>query len=147
MVALREINADNFKKVIKLSVFDEQKNFVASNTYSLAQAKIYPECVPLAVYNDDDMVGFVMYGTDPDDNNEYWISRLMIDKKYQKMGYGKAAMQLVLSAICSDKEHDKVYISFEPENTGAKALYEQLGFSPDGRVIEGEVVYCLNYGV
>jgi len=146
MVNLREINNANFNDVINLSVFEEQKEFVASNTYSLAQAKVYPECKPLAIYNDDTLVGFVMYGTDSDDNNENWISRLMIDRKYQKMGYGKAAMECVMSIIMSDKEHDKVYISFEPENTGAKILYEQFGFIPDGRVLEGEIVYCFTYG-
>lgn len=147
MVELREINAGNFDDVIELTVFDEQKDFVASNMYSLAESKVKPECVPLAIYSDDDLVGFVMYNTDAYDNHEYWIWRLMIDRKHQKKGYGKAAMQLVLAKMMSDDDRSKIYISFEPENTGAKALYEQLGFSPDGRVIEGEIVYCLQYTV
>ena len=43
----------------------------------------------------------------------------------------------------SDEEHQRIYISFEPENAIAKALYESLGFVPDGRVLYGEVVYYL----
>jgi len=62
MITLNSISRDNFHDVINLSVFDEQKAYVASNVYSLAQAKAQPECVPLAVYNDSDLVGFVMYG-------------------------------------------------------------------------------------
>ena len=54
-------------------------------------------------------------------------------------------MQNVLSILKQDKEHSKVYISFELENAGAKGLYESLGFTPDGRIIDGEIVYCLNY--
>ena len=145
MLELREINRDNFDDVVKLSVYDEQKDFVASNTFSLAQAKAYPECIPMAVYNDAALVGFAMYGRDLEDN-EYWISRLMIDKRYQKMGYGRAAIQCILEELRLNKDCQRVYISFEPENTGAKGLYESLGFAPDGRVIDGEIVYCLRNG-
>ena len=144
MIVLKEIIRDNFDDVIKLSVFDEQKHFVASNMYSLAQAKAMPECVPMAVYNDDDLVGFIMHGIDVDDN-EYWISRIMIDKEKQGKGYGLAAMQCVLNELRTHKKHHRVYISFEPENIVAKKLYEHLGFVPDGRFIDGEMVYCLEF--
>jgi len=144
MVRLKEIDRNNFNDILKLSVFDEQKEFVASTQYSLAQAKAQPECIPLAIYDEDTLVGFVMYCMDYKDN-EYWIYRLLIDKAHQKKGFGRAAMQCVLSVLQQDKEHTKVYISFEPENTVAKDLYESLGFVPDGRVLYGEVVYYLNY--
>ena len=142
MIKLKEIDRNNFEDVIKLSVFEEQKNFVASNIFSLAQAKAQPECVPLAIYHDKDLVGFVMYALDTEDK-EYWIYRLMIDKRYQKMGYGRAVMQSILDRIASHKPNGKVYLSFDPANTVAKKLYEDMGFIADGRIIEGEVVYCL----
>lgn len=142
MIKLQEINRDNFHPVLGLSVFEEQNDFVASNCYSMAQAKAQPECVPLAVYKDDELVGFVMYCMDYEDN-EYWIYRVMIDKKHQGKGYGKFAMLRILERLQQDKEHSKVYLSFKPENMIAKKLYESLGFTPDGRVIDGETVYCL----
>ena len=143
MLELRKINRDNFDEVIGLSVFEDQKSFVASNLFSLAQAKVFPECLPMAIYLDDSLIGFVMYGIDCDDN-EYWISRLMIDKKYQKKGYGLAAMKLVLEELWQDKDCERIFISFEPENAIAKALYEKLGFIADGRIIDGEIVYLLD---
>ncbi|WP_256872363.1 GNAT family N-acetyltransferase [Paenibacillus sp. 79R4] len=91
MIALREIDRDNFYDVIKLSVSDEQKEFVASNLFSLAQAKAYPECICLAINQDEVLVGFTMYCIDQEDQ-EYWIYRLMIDAAHQSKGYGKAAM-------------------------------------------------------
>ncbi|MCL2355659.1 MAG: GNAT family N-acetyltransferase [Defluviitaleaceae bacterium] len=144
MVKLREIDRDNFHAVLGLSVFDEQNNFVASNCYSLAQAKAQPECVPLAIYDDEELVGFVMYCLDFSDS-EYWIYRIMIDKKHQKNGYGRIAIQQVLEVLRMDVARSKVYISFEPENEVAKRLYENLGFAPDGRIIGEEIVYCLNF--
>ncbi|TVX93796.1 GNAT family N-acetyltransferase [Paenibacillus agilis] len=144
MIELKEINRSNFFDVIKLSVAEEQKEFVATNLFSLAQAKAFPECVCLAIYNDDVLVGFTMYCIDEEDH-EYWIYRLMIDTKHQSKGYGKAAMEKVIKKIKEDTQHRVIYISFEPENDWAKQLYEKLGFVEDGRVIEGEVVYKLEY--
>ncbi|MCM3038698.1 GNAT family N-acetyltransferase [Paenibacillus motobuensis] len=144
MIVLREIDRDNFYDVIKLSVTDDQKEFVASNLFSLAQAKAFPECICLAIYNDEDIVGFTMYCIDHEDQ-EYWIYRLMVDAKYQSKGYGKAAMELLIDRIKEDLQHRMIYISFEPTNVGARHLYEQLGFQADGRVIDGEVVYKLEY--
>lgn len=144
MIQLKEIDRNNLDDVIHLSVSEKQKGFVASNLYSIAQAKAQPECIPMAVYNNEELVGFVMYCMDCDDN-EYWIYRVMIDEKYQGKGYGTKAVKEVINIIQRDKEYHKVYISFEPENELAKRVYEKIGFKADGRFIGGEVVYCLNY--
>lgn len=142
MIELRAINRDNFDAVIKLSVFDEQKNFVASNLYSLAQAKAYPECIPLAIYYEKDLVGFIMFCLDYEDQ-EYWVYRLMIDKHHQRKGYGKQAMKAVIERIRKEGRN-KLYTSFEKENHGAQRLYTELGFKADGRIIDDEIVCCLN---
>ncbi|MCL2873476.1 MAG: GNAT family N-acetyltransferase [Defluviitaleaceae bacterium] len=143
MITLKEIDRHNFKEIIELSVTDDQKDFVASNMRSLAQSKAQPECIPLAIYNGEDVpVGFIMYCLDFEDN-EYWIYRLMIDKNYQGKGYGREALKCVLEEIAKDKKYDKVYISVVPGNEGVAKLYEEFGFKPDSRVLEGEIVYCL----
>lgn len=144
MLRLVEIDRYNYLSVLDLSVSPEQRDFVASNQYSLAQAYAQPECVPLALYAENRPVGFAMYCLDEDDH-QYWIYRLMIDQRYQSVGYGRAAMHLLIDRIrgLSDDEHRLIYISFEPENVIAKSLYENLGFVPDGRVLYGEVVYFL----
>ena len=144
MISLKEIHRDNLDVVIKLKVKEEQKNFVASNVYSIAQAKAQPELIPLAIYQEETVVGFIMYCMDTEDK-EYWIYRLMIDEAYQSKGFGRNAMEQVILKIKEDQSHHIIYISFEPENIGAKSLYESLGFIPDGRNIDGEIVYQLNY--
>ncbi|MCX5977532.1 MAG: hypothetical protein NTV33_12100 [Coprothermobacterota bacterium] len=44
----------------------EQKGFVADNVFSIAEAKVHSTFVPLAIYADQSLVGFTMYGFDPD---------------------------------------------------------------------------------
>jgi len=144
MIKLKEIDPKNFDEVINLSVHDEQKSFVAGNLFSLAQAGVFPSCVPRAIYDDDTLVGFFMYGLD-DDDNEYWVSRLMIDKNFQNRGYGLTAMNLLIEELRLKEDCKRLFISFEPENDGAKSLYEKLGFTPDGRILDGEIVYCLSF--
>jgi diamine N-acetyltransferase len=144
MIVFKPVNEDNFEDVIKLKVAEKQENYVASNIYSIAQAKVLPECIPLAIYNDEELVGFLMYAMDRDDK-EYCIYRLMIDERYQCRGYGRAAMKAIIELIKQDKNHHVLYLSFEPENSRARKLYESLGFEPDGRMIDNEVIYKLNY--
>ncbi|MCE5189138.1 MAG: GNAT family N-acetyltransferase [Eubacteriales bacterium] len=146
MVSLVEIDRYNYLPVLDLCVAPEQKAFVATNEYSLAQAYVQPECVPLALYAEDKPIGFTMYCLDADDH-QYWIYRLMIDQRYQGRGYGREAMRLLIDRIRSqlDEDHNRIYISFEPENRIAQALYESFGFVPDGRIEYGEVVYRLEF--
>ena len=118
MVSLREITRENWKMCCQMSVKQEQENFVAPNMLSLAQSKYEPECLPLAIYNDEDMVGFLMYCIDADDGN-YWIYRLMIDARHQRRGYAHEAMKQLLDSITADKTHDRVYIDCRHANTAA----------------------------
>jgi len=140
-ITLREIDSENFHEVISLNV----EKYCASNIYSLAQAKIYPDAIPLAIYNDDVLVGFIMYGIEPRDNNEYWIARFMIDEKYQQNGYGTKALQILIEKIKRDKSHDKIKISTNPKNTIAIKLYAKLGFYETGELHDGEALMILKY--
>lgn len=144
MLRFEQIDRRNFRAIVNLRVYDEQSDFVASNLFSLAEAYVKPENVPLALYAGNEPVGFCMYGFDNDDH-AYWICRLMIDKRFQGRGYGREAMRMLIDRIRAEDETQRdIYISFEPENKAAKALYASLGFRPDGRVLDGEIVYALS---
>jgi diamine N-acetyltransferase len=92
-----------------LEPFEEQKDFVAENVQSLAEAYATRNegnnALPLAVYNDDDLIGFVMIGKGTVGNEDesdlikenYCIWRLMIDKKYQ--GRGLESRRLMLPCL------------------------------------------------
>lgn len=66
-MVFKEITKENFWDCIELSVAKEQVDFVTSNAVSIAQSKVQQECIPLAVYVNEIMVGFVMYCIDEDD--------------------------------------------------------------------------------
>ena len=138
-VSLREITPENFKECINLKVSESQKNFVAPNVASIAQSKIYPTVEPFAVYNDDELIGFVMFGLDIEDNR-YYLVRLMIDEKFQGRGFGKAATRAVIEKMKLVEDCNEIYLSFVPENTNAERLYKSVGFERTGEISEGEIV-------
>ncbi len=142
-VTLRNITSDNWEKIIALKVRDDQKSFVASNLYSLAEAKVFPDCVPLAIYADERPVGFLMYAYE-NDRREWWIFRLMIAEEDQGKGYGRTAMRLGIERMRTNPDCDRIFISFEPENSVAEQLYRSLGFVSNHEILGGEVVYRLD---
>jgi diamine N-acetyltransferase len=142
-VSLRRVDSENFHAVLKLSVRDDQTHFVASNVYSIAESKINPEMNPLAIYAGETLVGFCMFGH-WSVRNEYWIMRLMIDQQFQGNGYGRAAMQQIISALRAAPGCDRILISYEPENDHARRLYASLGFVITGEMLGGEEVARLS---
>jgi diamine N-acetyltransferase len=150
MPEIRPVTKENWNELIKLKVREDQKNFVASNLYSIAQAQFGDEYEghwdlhPFGIYEGDTPVGFLMYGlnfTHP--KQQAYIQRLMVDEKYQGKGYGRFGMEKMLDIFRLDERIKEVSISYEPENEGARKLYASLGFVETGEIVEDEVVAVL----
>jgi diamine N-acetyltransferase len=138
-IALREITMSNFIACIKLSVAEAQKDFVASNVFSLAEAKVDRVSNPLAIYADDELVGFIMYDVNVGEKRGS-ISRLMVDARFQGRGYGRAAMAEVVDRLKREPGLRDIQTSYFPDNATAARLYASLGFLPTGEFVDGEVV-------
>jgi diamine N-acetyltransferase len=124
---------------VALCVAPEQARFVASNANSIADAYVYPEMRPLAVYAGDDLVGFVMHGQDPD-TGHWWIVRMMIDERFQGRGYGRGAMLALIELIREQHGAASIRLGVDPANQGAIGLYESLGFTATGEFEDDEMI-------
>jgi len=147
MIELRKIDKDNYSECLNLQVSDEQKNFVASNTYSLAQAWVFFETAyPVAIYSDDIMVGFIMYGPENSDGGMFMhIDRFMIDKRFQGKGYGKLALAELIKRIKKDFNFKEIYLSYEPQNIISEKLYSSFGFVKTGEFSGNECIAVLKF--
>lgn len=157
MIEFNEINNENVYDVCCLKVFDEQKEFVADNAISLAEAFAATNegnfAMPFAVLNDGTLIGFVMiaYGTvgDKDEpplaKNNYALWRLMINKKYQGIGLFKEILDKVKDYVLTFPagKADYLWLSYEPENTRAAKLYRKYGFIENGEYCGEETVAIL----
>ena len=131
-VSLRPITQENLDECISLKVANHQKGFVAPNIYSLAQASVSPTYHPFGIYDADAhyranpvMVGFIMYGLS---NAVGFIVRLMRDEKFQRKGYGRAAMIEVIRRLKLHPKVERIATSHDRKNEAAARLYENLGF-------------------
>ena len=153
---LRKVDGKNIWEIVKLSVAKEQSDFVATNTESILEAYTTITAggvaLPFGIYDGDTPVGFVMLGYGTIDDGEptvaagnYCIWRFMIDAAYQHRGYGKQALRLTLDYIrtCPCGPADCCWLSYEPENDAAKALYHSAGFSENGEMCGEEIVAVL----
>ena len=155
MLHLQPIDSQNVEAILALSVREEQRDFAAPNDRSVIEAYIAithgGHAFPFGLYDGDVPVGFVMIGYGVDDcwedapaiaRGNYSLWRLMIDQKHQGRGYGLAAMRLALDFIrtqpCGPAEW--VWLSYEPQNTVARALYRSFGFEETGEWDGEEVI-------
>lgn len=136
-VTLIKITRENWEECIDIRVSVEQQKFVASNLYSIAEVQFLPNFEALAIYHEDLMIGFTMYGLDPDDNN-YWIYRFMIDEKHQGKGYGKHAIKEVLTNLMKKPDCQLIMVGYHQENTPVHNLYKSVGFADKGIAPWGE---------
>ena len=132
-VSLRQITVENFNDCIKLKVSDDQEDFVAANVLSIAQSKVAAHLIPLAVYNDEEIVGFTLHGLDPE-SKKYYIVRLMIDAKFQGKGFGKAATLELIKKMGENTDCNEVRLYFADGNTAAENLYSNIGFERTGKI-------------
>lgn len=152
-IHLEKVTEDNVEDVVALRVTKEQREFVASNKWSLIDAYLSlssgEPVFPFGIYNGKTLVGFVMLSYFNDwsgyereswlnsddykfykDKYFYYIWRFMIDKRFQNRGYGKEALKLVMDFIKTRPcgESDYCVLSYDPNNVVAKKLYGSFGF-------------------
>lgn len=125
-VTLKEITKENFKEIVRLKVREDQ-NHVASNVYSIAQSKYDQEEIPMAIYKDDTPVGFLMFAYEYEESC-LWISRFMIDQKFQGQGIGTAALNLIKQIAIENKRINKIGLSTHLSNIEGIKFYEKFGF-------------------
>src|SRR5687768_10621535 len=110
-IALRPISRDNFDAVFQLRVSEDQKTFVEANIVSIAEAYVRPTFYPLAIYADDTLVGFTMYGLE--DQPEQWsILQFMIDLRHQRKGHGRRAMQALIPLMLERHGMEEIVLCF-----------------------------------
>jgi len=157
--SLHLVKADktNFWPLLDLTVTEEQEEFVASNAVSLAQAYDVTAkgrfVQAFGIYDNDTPVGFAMIGHKSEEyegmapvyHHSYCLWRFMIDQRYQKRGYGRDAIQLLIDyvKIFPDGEEKLFSTSYVQGNDIAAKLYRELGFEENGEMDGDETVLVM----
>ncbi|QHW30907.1 GNAT family N-acetyltransferase [Paenibacillus rhizovicinus] len=144
-VSLQPVSMDNWYACTQLKVKGEQAAvFPAPVVYWIAESKYRHDYELRAVYGDEELVGFIVFCAEPDEDDNYWIPALMIDERHQGKGYGKAAM-VNLIALLGRMGCKRLMIGHRPNNHIAGSLYESLGFQKvSDVVVDGEIIRLLH---
>jgi diamine N-acetyltransferase len=141
-VTLRDVTAETMRAVCDLEVRPAQREFVAPNVMSIAQAYFEPRAWFRAVYADETPVGFVMVHEDPD-VPRCFLWRFMIAADHQSKGYGRRALDLVVERLRARNLYEQLLSSYVPGDDGPGAFYLAYGFVETGETTHGEVVIRL----
>ncbi len=141
-VRLLEVTRDTVAAVCKLDAADGGRQ-VAPNSVSIAQAHFAPEAWFRAVYDDDQLVGFLML-YDPTlaeapEENEFFLWRLMIDQRHQGKGLGRQAVERLVEHVVTRPGARRLLVSHVNGAERVARFYESLGFRYTGREVEGEL--------
>jgi diamine N-acetyltransferase len=141
-VTLQEINADTVRDICDLTVSDDQKKFVAPNAVSIAQAHFSVHAWFRAVCADETLVGFLMLEDQPE-KPEYYLWRFMIDARWQGMGFGRQAIELLIGHVRTRPNAKELLTSVVQAPGGPQGFYEKMGFALTGEYEEGEAMMSL----
>jgi diamine N-acetyltransferase len=141
-VELREITFETVRAVCELEVVEDQREFVAPNARSIAEAHFVPKHWMRAIYADGEAAGFVLTYEDPSEE-AYDLWRFMVASGYQRRGVRRRAMELLLERW-RHLGAAAARLSVVPENRGAISFYESLGFRLTGEEVHAELVMRLD---
>jgi diamine N-acetyltransferase len=142
-VVLRPVDGDNWRDIAHLQVAPSQREFVAEPSYYLALCCYGKDWRPLAIYLGEQVIGFMMWAVDPADDS-CWLGGIMIERSYQRKGYGRQAVQRAISMLAREHGYRDFALSYQPANLIAKHLYTSLGFSETDEWEDDEIVARLS---
>jgi diamine N-acetyltransferase len=141
LVTLEDITARNFEAFMDMELPEHQRGFLASNAFSIAQAKFYVDYIPRGIYSDGEPAGFLLYDCASNDNpGEYGIYRFMVDYAQQGKGIGRQAMTLLLAELKAKPDVRLITICYKPDNLSARKFYQSFGFEETGLDEIGEMI-------
>ena len=142
------ITSANRHQAEALEVRPDQAGFIEPVAQCLAEADRLRLWRPVGLYAAGALVGFSMYGLfwmEPP-LGRLWLDRLLIDRRFQGRGYGRAALALLLARLHREYRRKNVYLSVYSDNRPAIALYRSAGFLFTGRHdLHGEAVMVYTY--
>ena len=134
-LVLRPLTEKNRPALEALRVATAQRAFVSSVTDSLAEAERYADANPLVfgLYDRETPVGFVMIADEVDDPDyiAHFLWKLLIDERFQRRGFGTAALDLV-AAYFRSKGVPTMWTSTGEGEGSPIPFYERYGFVRDG---------------
>jgi diamine N-acetyltransferase len=130
---LKEVTAENWQQVVALRMPQAHRDLVPSNAFSLAESKFIHDRIPLAVYDDQTLIGLVVVSYN-DAMARGWIHRFMIDQHHLNKGYSRKTVKMVIRRMRRLPGCKMIGVDYRPENNILEQFYKDLHFQRTGQV-------------
>jgi diamine N-acetyltransferase len=125
-----------------------QRQMVADNARSIAEAHLSPAAWMRAIYADTTPIGFIMThtGSDYEDGIDcpgVFMWRFMIARPYQGKGYGRRALEKLIQHLKA-LGIPQLYTSCGQGEGSPEGFYRRLGFIPTGGFYGHEIEFVLD---
>ena len=146
MIERRAIDRDTVHVIRKLDVHPTQRDLVAPNVVTLAEAPYETGSRVWGLWDGDIAVGLMamvhpgeyLWHRPGDDTEAAYLWRLMIAADHQGKGYGRGAIEQALD-VTRSWGLPRLVASVVDAAHSNMAFYERLGFRRTGRIVEGEI--------
>ena len=157
-VHLRDIETeDDVEAVMGLRRAPGQERYLGSMIShfedAIADARACPRMWSVHDAGDGTLVGFAMISDDipqatldaePDYVGPYFLWRLLIDRRFQGRGYGRATIDAVAEYVRSQPRGGELLTSCRPGDGSPQPFYQHYGFVKTGKVMWGEDILRLD---
>ena len=138
-IELEELHRFNWQKVLNVQLKEEQKDFVPPILFSIAQSRFEKYSKLYAIKYEDKTIGFLMLLVNPP---VCWISRIIIDKNYQRLGIGTKVVKEIIKEYSLKKRFSTIKAAVHKDNKAAQNFFYELGFEPM-EIIGEEIIFEL----
>lgn len=145
MIRLEPVTEENWLEVARLSVSEEQQNFLDKPLGILARGYVYRACNArvFAIADDGETVGVALVRDLDEEPACYDLQQFMIDRRFQSKGYGAQALRLILAALRDEGKYACVEVCVNKRDDAALRLFGKAGFADTG-YMDDNAPDCLN---
>jgi len=139
IISLRSITEDNWLAIARIEHAPDQDRFVGDALEILARAYVYRahRARALAIYAGEKPVGILLVRDLDEEPACYDLQELLIDQHHQNIGYGQAALRLLLHELKAEGKYPRVDLCVERKDLAAIHVYKKVGFVDIGYIDPG----------
>lgn len=132
MIALGDINEENFQACLALKSGLIEEDYVDSVEFSLAEAwSLRPFSHPKAIYHGKELIGYAsLYCKDR--NGE--IINFLIDKHHQGKGFGRQAAETCIDYLKTEHRASQISLPVHKQHIKARHFWRSLGFQESNNI-------------
>ena len=136
MIRIKAVDAQNISDVCELSTSQDvavakTEGRCRCNAISIAETRYDAEMHPNAIYNNNALIGFLMYKRAETQADTATICRFMLDDRFKDKGLEEKALEHVLRGL-KIQGVERVILSATETNEEAEKLYRSFGYHAAG---------------